>query len=291
MENLEKPVNKNIGERQDEAFFTRHSKSTYKTYGKMVSSEDPTKPFDPENQEVPDLPEAGVKLAREKAGEFFAGLNPENDILFFASSNEARALETASIYRNVAKERGFEIIKPEKNRSGLSEELSDGDIRVVQTLSIYPSGETNAVIDNVFNSPARRGDINWEKIDPELKKRFDEASKIIEADDRGVFGANFAVHSEKVKEIFPEIKTAREQFDTRFQNIIRLIKFGIKKAQESGLKKNIKILGFGHENYMMYALKKYFEEEGIANCETVQFEVSESDVRAMFKGKTAEINE
>ncbi len=256
----------------------------------MVSSDDPTKPFDPENQETPDLPESGVELAKEKAGEFFGELDPRNDILFFASSNEARALETANIYRNIAKEKGFEIVKPENSRSGLSEELSNGDIRVVQALSIYPYGETNAVIDSVFNPPAKRGDINWEKIDPELKKRFDEASRIVEANDKGSFGANFAIHSEKIKEIFPEIETSKRLFETKFQNIIKLIKFGIKKAQESGLTKNIKILGFGHENYMMYALEKYFEEEGINNCETVQFEISDGSVQATFRERKASIN-
>jgi hypothetical protein len=118
-----------------------------------------------DNNETPDLPESGVELAKEKAKEFFENLDPEKDILFFASSNEARALETANIYREIAKEKGFEIVRPENSRSGLSEELSDGDIRVVKILSIYPYGETNAVIDSVFNPPSRRGDINWSAVE------------------------------------------------------------------------------------------------------------------------------
>lgn len=285
---MEKIPNEN-NQREDQAFFTRHSKSTYKTYGKMVSSENPTQAFNPENQETPDLPESGIELAKEKAESFFETLNPEKDVLFFASSNEARALETANIYREVAKEKGFEIVKPEHSRSELSTELSDGDIRVVRSLSIYPYGETNAVIDSVFNPPSKRGDINWEKIDPELKERFDKASKIIEADDKGSFGPNFAVHSEKIKKIFPEINTAEQLFESKFKNIMKLIKFGLQKAKESGLERNVKILGFGHENYMMHALEKYFKEDGIGNCETVTFDI-EDNIRAQFRDKEAEIN-
>lgn len=277
------------GEGEDEAFFTRHSKATYGTYGKMLSSDDPTRPFNPDDQVTPDLSESGFQLAREKAVEFFDKLDPEKDILFFASSNEARALETANVYREVAIERGFEISRPENSRSSLSDSMAGGDIRVIRPLSIYPSGETNTVIDSVFNPPARRGNINWSAIDPELKARFDEASKIIEADDRGAFGPNFAAHSDAVKKIFPEIKTAEELFKTRFTHIINLVKFGLNKAKEAGLDKNVKILGFGHENYMVYALDEIFKEEGIGNCESVSFDVSDGEVSAQYRGKNEKI--
>lgn len=273
-----------------EVFFTRHSRSTYKTYGEMVSSEDPTKSFEPENQSLPDLPEAGVELARQEAEKFFATLDNTKDILFFASSNEARAVETANIYRETAKEKGFEIVKPEQSRSGLSDTLAGGEIRIVKTLSIYPDKNTNALIDSVFNPPAKRGNINWSVVDPELKRRFDEASKIIEADDQGSFGPNMAKHGEKIKEILPEIHTAEELFETNFKNIVRLIKFGIKKAAEANSEKKIKILAFGHENYLMYALEKYFHEEGINNCETIHFEQNGDTIEATFRNKTNEIN-
>jgi hypothetical protein len=289
MSDFEKPQNNNR-EGKDEAFFTRHSKSTYKTYEEILSSDDPTKQFDPENQSTPDLPESGIQLANQEAEKFFSNLDKDKDVLFFVSSNEARAIETANIYRQKGKEKGFEAIKPEHSRSGLSDEISGGEIRVIETLSIYPDDKTNALIDSVFNPPAKRGNINWDVVDPDLKRRFDEASKIIEANDKGSFGSNMAAHGEEVKKILPEVHTAEELFKTRFQNIIRLIKFGLKKSGESGLDKNIKILGFGHENYMMYALQKYFEEEGIGNCETIQFEVNDSNVESTFKTKSAQIN-
>jgi hypothetical protein len=287
MNNFEKPQDNNKG--KNEAFFTRHSKSTYKTYGEITSSDNPTRSFDPENQATPDLPESGVDLAKRSAEQFFVNLDLQKDSLFFVSSNEARAIETANIYRQIGKEKGFEVIKPEHSRSGLSDKIADGEIRILETLSIYPDDKTNALIDSVFNPPAKRGNINWDIVDPDLKRRFDEASKIIEADDRGSFGPNMAVHGEEVKKILPEVHTAEELFRSKFQNIIKLIKFGLKKAEESGFEKKIKILGFGHENYLMHALEKYFQEEGIGNCETIQFNIDDEGIVAEFKGKKTNI--
>jgi len=111
-----------------EASYIRHSSSNYETYIKQAQRGD--KGFNPNDQEYPDLNEKGIELAQEKAKEFFNALDPEKDILFFASSNEARALATAEVYRQEAIKRGFEIIKPSKTNLELSEEQTDGYVRV-----------------------------------------------------------------------------------------------------------------------------------------------------------------
>ena len=266
-------------------YFTRHSVSSYQSYVDKVSSDNPMGKLDYDNQSVPDLPQKGVELANQEAEKSFMNLNPDTDVLFFASSNEARAVETANIYREVARKKGFKVLKPDNSRSVLSDQIADGEIRVLNNLSIRSAG----VIDSVFQSPSKRVPINWDAIDPELKTKFDEASKIIEANDKGSFGANLLAHSDEVKKIFPEIDTAKEQFEVQFKNLITLAKFGISKASETVSDKNIKILAFGHENYLMYALEHYFQENGIKNCETLHVDVDEEDVVGTFRQKDVKL--
>ena len=112
---------------------------------------------------------------------------------------------------------------------------------------------------------------------------------LIRENDHGSFGANFFHYSELVQDVFPEIKSAKNLFDRQFHNLLRLAKFGIQKARESGLKKNIKILAFGHENYMSYALDKFFQEHDIKNCETIDVAVSSSGIQLTKKGLTRSV--
>lgn len=284
-QNFEEDLNKDESKPKNSIDFVRHSVSSYQSYVDKVASENPMGALDYNNQSTPDLPENGIELARSSAERFFENLDPQKDVLFFASSNEARAVETANIYRQIAHSKGFKVIKPENARSVLSEEISDGEIRVLKNLGIRSSG----VIDSVFQSPNKRVFINWGAMDPDLKKRFDEASKIIEANDKGSFGANLATHSEEVKKIFPEIFTAKEQFDIQFRNLVKLMKFAFNKTSEPESEEQIKILAFGHENYMMYALEHYFKEEGIKNCETMHIEPQDEGVKITFRDKETEI--
>lgn len=267
---------------KDSVEFIRHSKSSYKTYGDILKSENPKAEFDKENQSTPDLTGGGIEMAKQEAETFFNKLNPDKDSLFIVSSNEARAIETANIYREVAHAKGFIVLKPEHARSGLSEEIADGEIRVIDALSI---NSKHLLIESLFNSPAKRGNINWSVVEPEFKARYDEASKIIETDDQGSYGGNLAKHGDKIKEVFPEIETAEELFKGQFQNLKRLARFGIKKAQENSRENNIKILAFGHENYLMHVIQNSFQEEGINNCETMHIEVEGENIVGNFRGK------
>lgn len=121
---------------KDDVTFIRHSKAGYKTQEAIERSGNPRAAFNPEDQVTPDLTPEGREFAREKAEEFFDGLDPAQDKLFFVSSNEARALETGNAYREVAEARGFEIITPEKSGTRVAEEIGGGQIRTLNNLSL-----------------------------------------------------------------------------------------------------------------------------------------------------------
>lgn len=272
----------------DSVYFTRHSRSTYGTYGKIKESDNPRAPVDREDQVVPDLPEDGIELANNKAREFFTQLNPEEDSLFFVSSDEARALETASIYKKIAKERGFEVLKPENVRGKLAEEIGDSEIRTLKSLSL---NQKDALVAAVFSPDSQLGSPNWGAVDDEFKEKWARARAIINSHDYGSYGANLFHHSEAIAEIFPKIKTARELYEINFKNLLRLVKFAVDKISSSGQKKKVKILAFGHENYLAYALNKYFGEHEIKNCETLRVDVGEGEIDLIRRGLKIKVDE
>lgn len=284
-------------EKRDASFFkayiTRHSKAHYKDYGRILKGEKPTGPFKHEEQQPEglELTEAGIALAHEKAEKFFDQLDPQRDQLFFVTSNEARAIETADIYREAAKKRGFEIIKPEHPRSELAQRIGEGELRVIQSLSLNTE---NLLRFLVFSGSAP--EVNWEAVDEGTKKRWQEARRIIEEDNKGSWGANFAVHSEQVKDVFPGVETAKQFYETKFKNLTRLLKWADQKVQayreKSGQDKDVKVLAFGHEDYLVKFLRDEFTEEGIQNCEAIKLEVGEGKkVTALFRGKTRTLGE
>ncbi len=204
-----------------------------------------------------------------------------------ASSSEARAIGTADIYRQVAKERGFKRIKPDHAGNDYAETVGEGEIKVLDTLSLNPK---NNLLMTVYNpDPAKLFNVNWENVQEETKAKWAEARKIIEANDKGSWVANFAAHSQKIKEIFgsidPKHKSAEELLQRNFKNIIRLVRFADNKIKKEGGGRNIKVLGFGHENYLVLALEQYFEEHNINYCEAINFEVSPEKVIAEFRDK------
>lgn len=273
---------KNEGE--DSVNFIRHSKAGYRTYEEILKSENPQQAVDSEEQVTPDLPEKGVEIARVEAENFFASLNSSKDNLFFVSSNEARALETANVYREVAHEQGFTVVKPEHIRSELARKIGEGEIRTIENLSLNIK---NMLLTSVFNPGSRLGEINWSAVDSGVREKWEQARLIINADDKGSWGANFFHHSEAVQEIFPEIKTAREIYEGQFENLKRLARFGFKKSAE--VDGSIKILAFGHENYIGYALNEYFEDNEIKNCEAITVRLRDSDLSVERRGEEKKI--
>lgn len=278
---------KNIFEQKDSdtgvsADFIRHSQSGYKTYAEQLKN-NPTDLFDKDQQITPDLTESGIELAKKTAQEYFRALDPGNSALFFVSSNESRAIETANIYREVAKEMGFEIITPQNTRSKMSDEIADGQVRVLDTLSL---NLPNLLANSVFNPAKYRTDINFEYVSEEEKERFEKAKAIIDADDQGSYAKNYDKYSEQIKQIFPEIKSAHDLRIHQFENMKKLLKFAAVKTQKSGIEKNIKIIAVGHENILSEALREMFEEDGINNCEVLNMDLErDGSIAAQFRGK------
>jgi len=126
-------------------------------------------------------------------------------------------------------------------------------------------------------------------VSKETRKKWKKARKIIERDNKGSWGANHYYYSKKIKEIFPHIKTSEDLYEQKFKNLLRLIKFADKKIKEANLGKNIKVLGFGHENYFLYFLGKYFKKPTIENCEAIGFKIKEDGIQATAKGESKKI--
>lgn len=281
--------------KKDGIMFTRHSKATYKTYEKIVGSENPLAPVDREDQVLPDVPEAGRELARQSAETLFESMNPETDVLYFVSSDEARALETANVYREVAHEQGFVVLRPEHVRGELAASIGEGEIRTVRQLSLNID---STLFSSIFNPDRTLPAVNWEGIGEDkrdqIRKAWDNARAVIHSDDKGSWGANFFAHSEAVKDIFkevyPRMQSAKEVYEGKFQNLIKLARFAHEKASEiKG--RNVKVLAFGHENYMGYALEKYFQDHEINNCESVTLEMEGGAIVMTRRGVKATIDE
>jgi hypothetical protein len=268
------------------ADYVRHSQAGYKSYVETLKN-NPTDPFNKNEQITPDITEVGIELAKNSAKEYFKTLDPSKSILFFVSSNEARAVETANIYRETAKTEGFEIIVPENSRSTISDEISEGEIRILNNLSLnHPN-----ILANMAFSPAKyRVGINFDNVSDEEKKLFEQAAAIIDSNDQGSYAKNFEKYSEEVKSIYPDIKSAHDLYTREFKNMKRLLHFANKKAQASKLDKEVKILAFGHENMLIESIREDFQEDGINNCEVLHIKLAEDgSLEGEFRGKKSKI--
>lgn len=280
--------------REDSIDFIRHSEASYKSLLGVLKGYDPTQAIDAdkiENQPWPDLTPEGVELAKQEAEKYFSRLDPAKDALFFASSNQARALETGKIYADIARAKGFEILKPnqvEPRDSGrtLAQTIGGGDVKVVRSLSLDIG---NVLAQCVFSpeNQLEKARLHWENVDADLKARWDQARAVIEADPKASWGDNFITHSEAVKTLLPEVATAKELYERDFAHLARLAEFGLNKARDSGIQKNVKILAFGHENYLGTFLEEVMREDGIKNCEVMHIVDTDEGLKANFRGKEA----
>ena len=249
--------------------FIRHSKSYYKHYQAILNSENPNRLFDAATQVMPDLSDDGLELAQDEAKKLFSGMDKDQEALFFVSSNEARALSTGKLYKDIAKEQDFAVITPDNHRNRMDEEHVDTDIRVVTSLSI----KSSSLLWNAVYTPEKYlAEINWEGFDYEVKQNWDAAREVVMHECKGSWGANFSFYSDLLKsdKLLPaDQNTAGDLFETQFHQILRLVRFAAKKVAGSFQGKRIRIIAFGHENYVAKAFEKYFHEEGIGNCEAI----------------------
>lgn len=271
---------------QEKVLFIRHSKAGYKTYQQILNSDNPEEFTKPKNQVIPDLPDKGISLAKSEAEKLFSGMDPEKDAIFFISGDQARALETAIIYKTIAKERGFTVIRPEHHRNPLAERMDEEEIRVVRPLSLQ---NDNPFWSAIYYPPSKSPSINWKKIDVETKSKWEKAHEIVVSDDKGSWGANFLYHSDALREfgLLPgHQNTAKGFFDKQFQQIIRLVRFAAQKAGEGFENKKVRFIFFSHENHLLKALEQYFNER-IDNCEIIAFDVNpDGSIIMTKKGKS-----
>jgi len=298
--NFEKRSNPTERSKDDEFFVTRHSISPYKLNEGIIKSDNPEESPDANKQWFnSDLTPEGLELAKEKAEEFFAKLNPGTDALFFVSSDLVRAAETAKIYLDTAKEKGFEIILPREKKDktlelkNKAEEIGGGYIRKIDCLTL--DHLDNMLREQIFQSKDYLNEVqDLVNVSDETKEKWAEARKIIEVDDRGTWGNNYAAHSEEIQKIFPNVKSAKEVYESKFKNMLRLVRFGQDQINKQNPEKNIKVLAFSHENSFLYFLNKNFGES-MKNCESILFKV-EGDgsdkagkISVTAKGQTKEV--
>ncbi|HRY82462.1 MAG TPA: histidine phosphatase family protein [Candidatus Moranbacteria bacterium] len=271
--------------RKDEAKVFRHSIAEYKLDEGIVKSKKPEdKPRSDDQWFYRDLTLEGRELARKKAEEYFGTLNPETDALFFVSSDFVRAAETARIFMDVAKEKGFEIIWPwEKDKiehdhfDNKAEEIGEGYIRKIDCLTL--DHLENMLREKIFDPKKNylKDVVKYpDNVSEDTRAKWDKARTIIENDNKGSWGDNYYAHSEEISKIFSDVKSAEEVYKTKFKRMLRLRKFAQKKILEQNPKKNIKILGFSHENSFIYFLNEEFGES-IKNCESVGFRMEEDE--------------
>ncbi|MFA5886728.1 MAG: hypothetical protein WC863_03015 [Patescibacteria group bacterium] len=298
--NFEKIDNSQKRKKDDEFFVIRHSISEYKLNEGIIKSDNPEAAPSADKQWFnSDLTSEGIKLAQEKAQEFFAKLNPGTDALFFVSSDLVRAAETAKIYLDIARENGFEVIisaKKEKSpeSKNKAEEIGEGYIRKIDCLSL--DHLENMLREQIFQPKDYLKEIeNLDKVSTETKEKWTAARKIIEEDNQKTWGENYAAHSEEIQKIFPNVKSAKEVYESKFKNLLRLVRFGQEKINQRQPEKNIKVLAFSHENSFLYFLNENFGES-MKNCENIAFKIADSDdketsnISVTAKGQTKEIN-
>ncbi|MEO6536242.1 MAG: phosphoglycerate mutase family protein [Candidatus Paceibacterota bacterium] len=267
--NINKPPQMSEGREKPEVriFFIRHSKATYGNYADKLDSEFPESQMNIEEQ-LPDLPEAGIEMAQKAAAEFISKLDPEKDVLYVVSSNQMRALETAHIYIEVAQAAGIEVIEHEKTGTNVANKIGEGKVRSLENLSLHMENQVHGAI---FNTPAHTPPINFDGVSEKTKKDFEKARAIVLSDERGTWGANFHAHAVDVQKFIPDMETPESLHETQFKNLSKLAEFA--RAKATG-EKRVNVLAFGHENYMGHALEQDTGKEGIANVEAVEIDVN-----------------
>lgn len=270
-----------------EAFFTRHGVALYREHLRTLTSDDPEQRMNPDMALRPDLDPEHIESARHAAAELIGSLNPETDEICIVSSNLPRAIETANIYREVAHEKGFTVVHHEdKARNEYARESADDEIRILKNLNVEVE---NLVTLSVFHPDVESQGINWEKVSDDTKSKWAEARVIIESDDRGNWGKNFVAHAEAISQLFPDVGRAKEAYERQFQNLIKLGRFAAAHSAARDGDKQIKVLAFGHENYIRPFLKEYYGDPELNNVETIKVEIGD-EVSVERRGEVRKIN-
>lgn len=291
--------------RDDEFIAIRHSMARYQLNNGIVRSEQPEDAPDSDKQHFDtDLTDEGKRFARQEAEAFFDTLDPRTDALFFVSSDLVRAPETARIYLEAATRRGFEIISPfvnaerSKEHRNKAEEIGEGQFRKVNALTL--DHLSNMLREFVFHQDDYLSEVvrHPENVSPETMEKWPKARGIVASDNRGGWGPNYMKHSSAVAEIFPDVKAADEVHRQKFLRLLKLMLFGDSRIRAADPDKNVKVLGFTHENSFLHFLNREFGEP-MKNCEAIRFRVTEDPdagdgarkITATAKGRTIDVRD
>lgn len=245
--------------------FIRHSEALYKTYLHLLEV-NPCGSFDSVEQIHGDLTEGGILLAKESATNYFSECGDYPVI--FTSSNEARAMETAHIYSQVA----------------LDQNISGSDLLIRQGLSVNPK---IMLLNVVFASNKQHDDliINWDLVPKPIRTKYLSLRKIIEKEDTGSWMQNVIKHSDLVTGVFPENDLLMSNYRSQFnQEFASLVKMGLEN-QESN-----RILAFTHENVLAPITAEYFQGSDVHNCEKITFTITdEGEILCRFRDQEKRI--
>ncbi|MFA5925725.1 MAG: hypothetical protein WC831_02220 [Parcubacteria group bacterium] len=300
----------------------RHDDAIYSQNEMIPRSSEPLQLFEKLAQPPEDLSVKGREHAYEMANEFFNHFNPNTDEIAIASSALTRSRQTAAIYLEVAKEKGFTVkiiagddhgnvnflsqeefeklnqAKKEfhQSRGQVTKELFErqggNEIRTLGPLSLDNIKQMFVEFifhqDNYMNKVQKK---YLEKIPDGYKELWAEARKIIEADNKGSWGANFLEYSEQLQRLFDEHKarqssdsniiphfaSVKDMYEKNFRNTLYLMERydDAIDAYEADhpRHKRIRVLGFSHENQLIYFLNKEFNRIGAEKGKIIGFRI------------------
>lgn len=129
------------------------------------------------------------------------------------------------------------------------------------------------------------------KIPPKYQEIWIEARKIIEDDNKGSWGQNFLAHSEKLQKLFdyyrqknnldegtiPHFSSVKDMYQNNFRNILRLMARYDDVIDDyeknNPQNKKVRVLGFSHENQLLYFLKKEFDKTDADKGRVIGFKI------------------
>ena len=141
------------------------------------------------------------------------------------------------------------------------------------------------------SSPRRGEEIRGCAVSEETREMWVRARKIMEEGGiEDTWGKNYAKFAEKLEKegIFLEVLSAEQVYKSKFFNMVRMVKVAEQKMCEQNPKKNVRVLGFSHENSFLHFLNENFGEH-MRYCENISFESegSEPDDNILVTAKGA----
>ncbi|MES2225730.1 MAG: hypothetical protein V4480_02885 [Patescibacteria group bacterium] len=257
-----------------EAFFTRHGAALYLENGRILRSDSPEATPNFKGLLRPDLDPQKIEAVHKAAEKLLGSLNPDTDELFIVSSDIPRAIETADIYRQIAHTLGFTVIRHEDRqvRDDFARDSAESEIRTLPSLGLRVENLLNLAL---FSPETTEEDINWSGVSSEAREKWRKARALIDQDSRANWGENFVAHADEIGKLYPDIARAKAAYVQGFQNLLRLAKFAKRKSETLAPGRKIKVLAFGHENYIRPFLSENFGDAGFDNVETIKVEVGE----------------